>query len=425
MDNLTAIEARNIGKKFRIGELNRMYKTLRDSISDALGSVTNAAKGGSKDRKAETEFWALKDISFDVKQGEAVGIIGHNGAGKSTLLKILARITEPTEGSAEIRGRVGSLLEVGTGFHNELTGRENIYLSGAILGMTKRDIDRRFEEIVEFAGVGRFVDTPIKHYSTGMGLRLGFAVAAHLEPDILLVDEVLAVGDLEFQKKCLNKMENVATEGRTVLFVSHNMASVKELCRTAIVLKNGSIDFHGDVVKGIQHYSRNILNIGAGEPGAPKTDGWINIRIEGQIGDPRVLNSERYDVSGDLNLPYELRRPLIHCIMENAEGNQIVHNTSRRLDELEPGLNRVKADFPAMYLRPGVYTLFFKLIGERPDGSRCKFSSERLVIDVADGTGLFSGKVYATVLPPVKWTVTSVDPVMSGTGESAIGDRTV
>jgi lipopolysaccharide transport system ATP-binding protein len=255
----TAIKVQSLAKRYKIGQSQPAYRTLVESVSKAVHSKMLAPF--KRRETSDNYFWALKDISFEVKQGEVVGVIGHNGAGKSTLLKILSRITEPTNGIADIYGRVGSLLEVGTGFHMELTGRENIYLSGAILGMKKHDIQRQFDEIVAFAEVETFIDTPVKHYSSGMHLRLAFAVAAHLEPEILLVDEVLAVGDLAFQKKCLNKMEDVATEGRTILFVSHNMGAIKELCQTALVLKNGKVDYHGSVVSGIQHYSRNVLNV--------------------------------------------------------------------------------------------------------------------------------------------------------------------
>jgi len=229
-----AIRVSGLGKRYRIGERVR-YKSLRESISNA---VTRTFRGG---RRAEETIWALKDVSFEVAPGEVVGVIGRNGAGKSTLLKILSRITEPTEGRVELHGRVGSLLEVGTGFHLELTGRENIYLNGAILGMKRAEIDRKFDEIVAFAEIERFLDTPVKHYSTGMYLRLAFAVAAHLEPEILLVDEVLAVGDTEFQRKCLGKMDEVAHGGRTVLFVSHNLQAVSNLTRQALLLERGTL----------------------------------------------------------------------------------------------------------------------------------------------------------------------------------------
>lgn len=234
----TVIKVDNLGKMYRIGETIR-HDTLRDAIGDFFTRPFR-----SKDVKREnndTIIWALKDVSFEVKRGEIIGIIGRNGAGKSTLLKVLSRITTPTEGKVEISGRIGSLLEVGTGFHPELTGRENIFLNGAILGMTKREIKTKFDEIVAFAEIEKFIDTPIKRFSSGMYVRLAFAVAAHLEPEILLVDEVLAVGDASFQKKCLGKMGDVAKEGRTVLFVSHNMAAISALCKKAITLKNGQM----------------------------------------------------------------------------------------------------------------------------------------------------------------------------------------
>ncbi|MFQ3674821.1 MAG: ABC transporter ATP-binding protein, partial [Aggregatilineales bacterium] len=243
MSNI-AIRVENLGKLYRIGGKQERYYTLRDTIVDAVSAPFRRVRGllrGESAADLHEEIWALKDVSFEVKHGDVVGIIGRNGAGKSTLLKILSRITEPTTGYADIYGRVGALLEVGTGFHPELTGRENIYLNGAILGMSRAEINRKFDEIVDFAGVERFIDTPVKHYSSGMGLRLGFAVAAHLEPEILIVDEVLAVGDAEFQKKCLGKMSEVAGEGRTVLFVSHNMAAVRSLCNRGIVLAEGSV----------------------------------------------------------------------------------------------------------------------------------------------------------------------------------------
>ena len=242
-----AIRAVGLSKRFRIGQRVR-YKSLRESIQNAVTARFR------RSRRAEETIWALRDVSFEVAPGEVVGVIGRNGAGKSTLLKILSRITEPTEGRIELHGRVGSLLEVGTGFHLELTGRENIFLNGAILGMKRTEIARKFDEIVVFAEVEKFLDTPVKHYSTGMYLRLAFAVAAHLEPEILLVDEVLAVGDAAFQKKCLGKMGDVARGGRTVLFVSHNMAAVAALCSRAVCLDRGRVSFVGTAEGAIQHY---------------------------------------------------------------------------------------------------------------------------------------------------------------------------
>jgi len=250
----------NLGKTYRLTHQaeRQRYTTLRDVIADGVKRLIRRRTGEEEETLARTEdFWALKDVSLEIKQGEVVGIIGRNGAGKSTLLKILSRITEPTTGRIRIRGRVASLLEVGTGFHPELTGRENIYLNGAILGMAHTEIHEKFDEIVAFAEVERFLDTPVKRFSSGMYMRLAFAVAAHLEPEILIVDEVLAVGDGNFQKKCLGKMEQVSKkDGRTVLFVSHNMAAVKSLTNRGIVLSNGRVAFGGTTERAIQEYVR-------------------------------------------------------------------------------------------------------------------------------------------------------------------------
>lgn len=242
------IEIEGVGKRYRLGGRKEPYLSLREEVSRWFSLAAR------RRRAADEEFWALRDVSFSVEQGEAVGIIGRNGAGKSTLLKILSQITPPTEGRITMRGRVGSLLEVGTGFHPELTGRENIYMNGAILGMTRREIARKFDEIVAFAEMEKFLDTPVKRYSSGMYVRLAFAVAAHLEPEILIVDEVLAVGDAAFQKKCLGKMGEVASAGRTVLFVSHNMGAVVELCRRAILLSGGLVQSEGSPAEVVAQY---------------------------------------------------------------------------------------------------------------------------------------------------------------------------
>jgi len=234
-----------LAKRYRLGARRRAYRTLRDSLAGLMRK---------REKEPSGDFWALRDISFELGQGRVLGLIGHNGAGKSTLLKILSRITEPTEGRAVLRGRVGSLLEVGTGFHGELSGRENIYLNGAILGMKRVEIARQFDRIVAFAEVEPFVDTAVKHYSSGMYLRLAFAVAAHLEPEILLVDEVLAVGDAAFQKRCLGKIGEVAEEGRTVIFVSHNLSAVERLCDSALLLDHGRVAFQGSTADAIDRY---------------------------------------------------------------------------------------------------------------------------------------------------------------------------
>jgi lipopolysaccharide transport system ATP-binding protein len=248
------IKVSDISKKYKMLTSAAKYDTFAAVLFNSFKSTLNKQKINDSKPK---EFWALKDINFTVNKGDRIGIIGHNGAGKSTLLKLFSRITVPTEGSIEVQGRISSLLEVGTGFHQELTGRENIYLNGAILGMTHSEIESKFNDIVEFSEIGDFLDTPVKRYSSGMYVRLAFAVAAHLDPDILIVDEVLAVGDAKFQQKCLGKMENVAGEGRTILYVSHNMITVQQLCNRVIVIDHGKIIYDGNVDDGIKVYMNN------------------------------------------------------------------------------------------------------------------------------------------------------------------------
>ena len=265
--NDIVIRVENLGKRYRIGASPERYKTLRDTLVSGINAPIQRLRHISSTSRSSTGpnmIWALRDISFDVPRGKVLGIVGRNGAGKSTLLKILSRVTEPTEGSAEIHGRVGSLLEVGTGFHPELTGRENIYLNGAILGMKRVEIARKFDEIVAFSEVEQFIDTPVKRYSSGMYLRLAFAVAAHLEPEILVVDEVLAVGDAEFQRKCMGKMSDVAQAGRTVLFVSHNMSAVLRLTEETLVLDKGRLVYRAPTPQAVDYYMAAGFT-GAGE----------------------------------------------------------------------------------------------------------------------------------------------------------------
>jgi lipopolysaccharide transport system ATP-binding protein len=274
------IRVENLSKQYRLGTISHgtLYQDLQSGWAKCLGKEDPNARIGSVNtgplNNRNDRFWALKDISFDVRQGEIVGIIGRNGAGKSTLLKILSRVTAPTEGSVKIRGRVASLLEVGTGFHPELTGSENIFLNGAILGMRKGEIEQKFDEIVKFSEIEKFIDTPVKRYSSGMYVRLAFAVAAHLDPEILLVDEVLAVGDAAFQKKCLGKMGSITNEGKTILFVSHNMAAIQKLCRTGILLEEGRIAVQGDIARVTDAYlqqgSGNQLSWERGETISPE-----------------------------------------------------------------------------------------------------------------------------------------------------------
>ncbi len=263
-----AISVKNLGKRYQIGaaETKFRYNMLRDVIMDTVYApvrIVKALVGKSERRSNQNFIWALDDVSFDLEEGRVLGIVGRNGAGKSTLLKILSRVTEPTVGTVSVRGRVGSLLEVGTGFHPELSGRENIYMNGAILGMKRAEIDKKFDEMVDFSEVGQFIDTPVKRYSSGMYLRLAFAVAAHLEPEILVVDEVLAVGDAEFQRKCLGKMNDVAQQGRTVLFVSHNMSAILRLTQEAIVLKKGRLIKRAPTAEAVDFY----LSSGQAESG--------------------------------------------------------------------------------------------------------------------------------------------------------------
>jgi lipopolysaccharide transport system ATP-binding protein len=273
MGSLPAVQAHGVSKRYTLGQLRGGYRLLSETLADRV-----RRKPGPP---AEREFWAIRDVDFEVAPGETFGIVGHNGAGKSTLLKILSRVTPPTAGEIKIRGRVGALLEVGTGFHPELTGRENIFLNGAVLGMRRAEIQRRFDEIVEFAEVARFIDTPVKRYSSGMYLRLAFAVAAHLEPEVLIVDEVLSVGDLAFQEKCLGRMERVAGEGRTVLFVSHNLAAVQKLCPRAMLLSRGHKVAEGDTASVINEYVRSV-RADAGTRLADRTDrtGSGRVRLE-------------------------------------------------------------------------------------------------------------------------------------------------
>ena len=285
-----SIRVDRLGKKYRLGHQAARYKTLRDVLTSWLKKPIGG-DGPAGPAAADREFWALKQVSFEVRKGEVVGVIGRNGAGKSTLLKLLSRITEPTEGGADIHGRVGSLLEVGTGFNPELTGRENVFLNGAILGMRRAEIAAKFDEIVAFAEVEAFIDTPVKHYSSGMYMRLAFAVAAHLEPEVLVVDEVLAVGDAQFQKKCLGRMGEVSRQGRTVLFVSHNMQAVQALCQTALILKNGRVAAHGPAADLVPQYVREGAATTAGSVGPKPLSGTLDLIDAGF--EPRFVPSGR------------------------------------------------------------------------------------------------------------------------------------
>ena len=364
-----AIRVEGLGKQYRLGGSKAAYHTLRDQLARWARNPFRGFRNWASGSKAET-FWALKDISFEVKRGEVVGVIGRNGAGKSTLLKILSRITEPTEGVADVYGRVGSLLEVGTGFNPELTGRENVFLNGAILGMRRTEIMRKFDEIVAFAEVEKFIDTPVKHYSSGMYMRLAFAVAAHLEPEILVVDEVLAVGDSEFQKKCLGKMSEVSRGGRTILFVSHQMAAVQKLCTLCLLMQRGRVAEVGKPGEVIRSY----LNSGQQEPGRFNTAGRqvpcniaeiVDARLEkdGAAGsvllhgdtadlivDIHVKQSARFSV--DLTLRQQDGIPIAFCPSEQATGWFV---------ETQPKRVQVRCRLPALQLGRGEYSIDINL----------------------------------------------------------------
>jgi len=406
----TAIQAVNLSKRYQLGGMRTGYKTLRDSLAGAASSsiravrrrVTGNHKNGAQN---ENRIWAVKDVSFEIKRGEVVGIIGRNGAGKSTLLKILSRITEPTSGYADIRGRVGSLLEVGTGFHSELTGRENIYLNGAILGMRRADIERQFDQMVDFAEVDKFIDTPVKHYSSGMYLKLAFSVAAHLEPEILLVDEVLAVGDLAFQKKCLGKMGEVAKQGRTVLFVSHNMSAIKELCQRGLLLQSGTIVFDGDSAQCIADYMKRLesdtvtaeTNARSFATGLPK--------IVGRDGN-NVQAGEHFSIT----LPFigkKVKNPWIFFIVEDFLGRMLIHSRIKSRDlgfDVIDGEYRLQLDLPPLWLSPGVYSAYFKFVFPSAAAATGRFNSERFMLEIS---GQYEPSGKAILNPCIGWKLTS------------------
>ncbi len=362
-----AIRVENLGKMYRIGTEDRRPATFWQAARQLAASPFAYLQRITRPPTEAETLWALKDVSFEVQRGEVVGIIGRNGAGKSTLLKILSRITEPTHGHAQIHGRVGSLLEVGTGFHPELTGRENIYLNGAILGMKRVEIDRKFDEIVAFAEIERFLDTPVKRYSSGMYVRLAFAVAAHLEPEILLVDEVLAVGDVAFQKKCLGKMQDVAKEGRTVIFVSHNMGAVSQLCERAILLDSGTVKSIGDVDKVISEHinlfeQSNGHIVFRGDTSAT-TKGKISfcaLTLEDQSGRirSRFFVGESLVIRARINSKCTLDDLQASFIIRSGRGIGIYHCMTRDANiniQVRPGEWDIIAEIKDLRLYPGQY----------------------------------------------------------------------
>lgn len=368
------IRVDGVGKRYDLGRALDPHRTLREALVDGAARAARGAdrllrRDGRRSRGNDA-FWALRDVSFEVARGEAVGLIGGNGAGKSTLLKLLSRITAPTTGRIELRGRVGSLLEVGTGFHPDLTGRENVFLNGAILGMRRAEVARKFDEIVAFAEVERFIDTPVKRYSSGMYLRLAFAVAAHLEPELLLVDEVLAVGDAAFQKKCLGKMGDVAAEGRTVLFVSHNMEAVQRLCGRTLLMAHGRLAADGGSQEVTERYLLRTLR--GSRPGEcialadAERDGSGEARfVEVRYHDPGQPSAPLVP-GGPLSfeLCIEASRPLVAgsvaVVLHDGRGTKLVNADTVSLGQLVPleaGLNRLRLDIEAVHLNPGSYVV--------------------------------------------------------------------
>jgi lipopolysaccharide transport system ATP-binding protein len=405
------IKVENLSKQYRIGA-REGYRTFRETLVDAVKAPLQglfrafnrrSAVGGRS--SGNDTIWALKDVSFEVKQGEVVGIIGRNGAGKSTLLKILSRITEPTEGRVELRGRVGSLLEVGTGFHPELTGHENIYLYGAILGMDRWEITRKFDEIVAFAEIEKFIDTPVKKYSSGMYMRLAFAVAAHLEPEILLVDEVLAVGDTTFQKKCLGKMGEVSSEGRTVLFVSHNMAAVQQLCARGMVLAEGKVGFWGDIRSAINHYVQDmkiLQTVSLADRRDRRGSQWLKFTKVG-LFDP-AGNERNQVVSGQhlyVRFYYQsekaMRKATVNVAfnIRSSQGYLLTNLNSIDVDksimDLHPN-GFFQCSWPRFNLRSGSYdcALFCAVNGDIVDWLQSAFA-----INVEDGDFFNTGRVIS------------------------------
>jgi lipopolysaccharide transport system ATP-binding protein len=412
----TAITVDKLSKRYRIGELQSAYGTLRESMTAAARRVVRRDH-----RHHHEQIWALRDVSFDVQEGGVLGVIGRNGAGKSTLLKILTRITTPSDGRATIRGRVGSLLEVGTGFHPELTGRENVYLNGSLLGMKRREITRKYPEIVEFAGVEKFIDTPVKRYSSGMSVRLAFAVAAHLEPEILLVDEVLAVGDAEFQRRCLGRMEDMSHSGRTVLFVSHNMQAITNLCDRAILLEGGQVIQDGPSNEVVAHY----LQSGHGSGSIRE---WLDLETAPgddlvRLRSARVIQDDEVAGSVDVRKPVGIEigftvlqegQPVMPKIKVYDRDGDVAFNaldTSARWQEpAVPGDYVSTAWIPANLLNEGFTSV---------DVTVCSVDAPKLhphagshdavsfhVYDPAEGDsarGLFTGQFRGVVRPLLEW----------------------
>lgn len=423
----TIIKVENLSKRFIISHEEReRYTSLRDVITRQVKSTFSIGRKKIPVRSSQEEFWALKDLNFEIKRGDRVGIIGRNGAGKSTLLKILSRITEPTTGRITIDGRVASLLEVGTGFHPELTGRENIFLNGAILGMSRGEIKSKFDEIVAFAEVEQFLDTPVKRYSSGMYVRLAFAVAAHLEPEILIVDEVLAVGDAQFQKKCLGKMKDVSEEGRTVIFVSHSMSTISSLCNRVILLDGGKIKADGDPSTSILSYytsgiaSPTSINYAANEKSMG--DGFVRLLRAEILSNSRSAEHEVSIIDEiEVNLEYEFLKddpktlpyPNIHVY--NFEGICVFVAAPSSTESMKKGRFRSSCKIPGNFLNEGSYFIGVAIssfgrgvVVHVFDQNALSFNVKDHLFDVptrlqVDGEIAYSGEVPGTVRPLLDW----------------------
>lgn len=423
----TIIRVENLGKKYIIGHKKpERYTALRDVIANGTKSLgRKLLKPFVKKipNPSVEDFWALKDVCFEIKRGDRVGIIGRNGAGKSTLLKILSRITEPTTGRITIKGRVASLLEVGTGFHPELTGRENIYLNGAILGMSKAEIKRKFDEIVAFSEVEKFLDTPVKHYSSGMYVRLAFAVAAHLEPEILVVDEVLAVGDMVFQQKCLGKMEEVAKQGRTVLFVSHNMAAITNLCRSCIFLDKGQIIFTGSANEVVSKYFNSVTEHSGGEVLLSKTSSPAYF-TKVAILDDKNQPTKTVDLTTGFKVyfEYEVGQSLagleVSFILYDKQGAYIFYSSTFKSPnpinkDHQSGSYVAEVNVPSNFLAPGIYSITIGLaqpnifLFDKRDNV-IGFS----VIDSGSQEYLYAGEDIGAILVNFEWETKLIQNLM-------------
>lgn len=417
----SVISVKNLSKRYIIGhQKQERYTSLRDVLSNGAKRFTHKLIhpfAAPENDPTHEEFWALQDVSFDIQQGARVGIIGRNGAGKSTLLKILSRITEPTSGRVSIKGRVASLLEVGTGFHPELTGRENIFLNGAILGMSKAEIKKKFDEIVSFAEVVKFLDTPVKRYSSGMYVRLAFAVAAHLEPEILIVDEVLAVGDVQFQKKCLGKMEEVGKEGRTVIFVSHNIGAVSQLCGRVIVLDQGRCVADTTVEDGIQKY------LGKNQSRISRVDYADYLEKRVQISHVSILDIRNHEITlckyseqFQLVVEYHVRDWPVGayiCVDVFNESDQRliwscdVNSVDEMVLKRQPGLHRVTIGMPAFVFVTGNYYFTFAIY-DPCRGTVFELLDKVVSIEIIDGDSILSSlgiKSNSLTSIPLKWTL--------------------